>query len=56
MVGQYGKEVAIVVSEPGVEGPLADVLHGLEHANGDQFTQGKVKTPPMSGAGVPCCS
>ena len=29
--------MAIVVLEPVVEGPLADVLHGLEHADGDQF-------------------
>ena len=38
---QFGEEVAIVVPEPVVEGPLADVLDGLQHANGDQSTEGE---------------
>jgi hypothetical protein len=36
-VGQVGEEVTIVVLEPVIEGPLADVLHGLERTDGDQF-------------------
>lgn len=36
-VGQLGEQVTIVVPEPMVEGSLADVLHGLQHTNGDQL-------------------
>ena len=38
---QFGKATAIVVFEPAVEGALFDVLHGIEHADGDQFTDGQ---------------
>ena len=39
--GQVGERAAIVVPEPVVESQLADVLHGLQHTDGDQFAQGE---------------
>ena len=33
--------MAVVVFEPVVESPLTNVLHGLRHADGDQFTDGE---------------
>ena len=35
--GQFGEQVAIVVSEPIIEAAAADVLDGVEHADGDQL-------------------
>ena len=40
-VRQLGEQIAIVVFEPVVESSLANVLHGLQHADGDQFTDGE---------------
>ena len=33
--------MSIVVFEPMVEGPLFDVFHGIENADGDQFADGE---------------
>ncbi len=40
-VGQFGKELAIVVGEPVVEGATTDPLHGVECADGDHFAEGE---------------
>ena len=40
-VGQFGEEAAIVVGEPVVEGAAADVLHGVERADGEHFAEGE---------------
>ena len=52
--GQSGKEIAIVVFEPVVEGAPADALDSVENADGDDFAPGEDRLGMLaqSGQGV----